>query len=467
MRKNTARSAWLEQHLPTVVLMMLVLYVVVMFIFDPQTVHKDTASYLDMSSWRDGLFPVYCALFTWLFPAAWALRAAMFVQALLVVGAFWLLLMYLRKTFRLGTGFCIGATVFFMAAMILLSWAAAFDPFCPLWLETEGLGFVLTFLLCRFLLEAVLEVKYRPLIPAAVCTLLFTLLRGQGLYTLVLLFLSAAYVAIRKREKPLVYAGFVGGIVLIVVASSLLSRVYHWFGNGVFEGTAFGKVTVAAKMVYFSDPEDADLFDDPVVKQLYIDTQKIMTEQNNRLSATEGQLFIYRHMAYQFGYDDILWRTMRPLVREMLPEGTDENTVYREMDKLAGEMILPLLKAHPDRYLKITFWSAILGVIRADTLFRFNGSKLRMMACGISSAIPYLVGLWITVRALMRDKHSKAAWCMIFCTVMLLGNMAIPVLIHFPINRYTMYTTIPFLIAVAILVHEEILLRRGQKAAEQ
>lgn len=460
MRQSAARRDWMEKHLPAIVLAILVLYVIVMFIFDPQTVHKDTASYLDMSSWRDALFPLYCALFTWLLPASWALRAAMFVQGLLVVGSFWLLLMYLQKTFRLGVRFCLGATAFFMVAMIFLSWAAAADPFCPFWLETEGLGFMLSFLLARYLLQAVLEETYRPLLPAAVFTLMFALLRGQGLYTLVLLFLSGAYVAIRKRAKPLVYAGLAGLVALIVVSSSLINRVYHWFGNGVFAGTAFGKVTVAAKMVYFSDPEDAELFDDPVVKQLFLDTHKAMEEQQLRMSDTDGNLFIYRHIHYSFSYDDILWRTMRPLVREMLPAGTDENTVYRELDALAGEMIFPLLKAHPDRYLEITLWSAIMGVIRADTFFRFNGGKLRMLLCGLTSAIPYLVGLWLTVRAFRRDKNSRAAWCMVFCTVMLLGNMAIPVLIHFPLNRYTMYTTIQFFLAIAILANEELALKK-------
>jgi len=460
MQQTTSRREWVERHLPLLLFLLLAVCVVVMFLFDPQTVHKDTASYLDMSSWRDPLFPLYCALFRALLPEGIALRAAMFVQGMLVVSAFWLLLIYLRRVFDLGTAFCFGACAFFMAAMIALSRMAAEDPFCPFWLETEGLGFLLTFLLARFLLEAVLELRWKPLLPAAICTLLFCLLRGQGLYTLVLLFLSGAYVAIRTRAKAIVYAALAGLVALIVTASSLTSRVYHYFANGVFEGTAFGKVTVAAKLVYVSEPEDAELFDDPVVKQLFLDTHRAMEEQQLRMSDMDGALFIYRHIHYSYSYDDILWRTMRPLVREMMPAGTDENTVYRELDRLAGEMIFPLLKAHPDRYLEISLWSAFMGVVRADTFFRFNGTKLRMVLCLLTSAIPYLAGLWLTIRAFRRDKYSRAAWCMVFFTIMLLGNMAIPVLIHFPINRYTMYTTIPFFLGIAILLHEEHMLRR-------
>lgn len=466
MQKIESRKAWIEKHLPQITLSLLAVYVIVMFIFDPQTVHKDTASYLDMSSWRDALFPLYCALFRLILPESIALRVAMFVQGMLAVLAFWSLLMYLRRTFRLGAVFCLGATAFFMVAMILLSWMAAVDPFCPFWLETEGLGFVLSFLICRYLLEAVLELKWKPLLPAAICTLLFTLLRGQGLYTLVLLFLSGAYVAVRKHAKLIVYVGLAGLIAAIVAVSSLINHVYHYFGNGVFAGTAFGKVTVAAKMVYFSDPEDAELFDNPEVKQLFLDTHKAMEEQNLRMSDMEGTLFIYRHIHYSYSYDDILWRTMRPLVREMLPAGTDENTVYRHLNALAGEMILPLLKAHPDRYLEITLWSAFMGLIRADTFFRFNGTKLRMVLCALTAAIPYLAGLWLTVRAFCRDRHSRAALCMVFCTIMLLGNMAIPVLIHFPLNRYTMYTTIQFFLGIALLVREERIAHRSKQLAE-
>lgn len=433
----------------------------------------DSPSYINGVLSRDGLYPAFLALLRGVFGEGEAyLQIAVYLQDVFLALAIWSLCLYLKRAFRLPHWLawgCVGLCILGVFVISVVSMKRLVMTHC---IMTEGLAVPLVLFAVRFLLDALLALRFRPLWWSLCFVFPAPLLRGQLWFLLVLWLLTALCVCIRRRARFGYYALLLGICLLLGLAGRSGGKLLHLALNGRYESTQFGKVTIAAKLLYLADPEDAALFaDEPELQAFFAGVvEQAAANGHNYRFADEG--FLGRMQHYADSYNDLLYYNIRPALDRQYG-GRDDLDALVAQGAAAGQLLGPLLRAHMDRYIGLTLDSVALGLIRSNAGIMLNNEQFPRVLesplvryAGIAwSALLYLAAALLTALAFRRDKGSRAGWMMVFCIVLILGNIAPNALAYNVISRYAILGTLPFYLALLMLGAE--LLGLSSKAAPE
>lgn len=411
---------------------------------------------------RDGLYPAFLALLRGLFSGGEVhLQVAVYLQDMFLALAIWQLCLYLKRAFHLRAWAAWGCVALSLAGVFALSLVSMKRLIMTHCIMTEGLAVPLVLFAARYLLEALLELRLRPLWWSLCFVFPALLLRGQLWFLLVLWLLTGLTVCIRKHVRVGYYALLLGLCLLLGLGGRTGGKLLHLALNGRYVSTQSSNMMLASKLLYLADEEDAALFaEEPEIQTLFIEVMELAAsgEYNYRF-ADSG--FFGRMQHYAFCFNDLLYYHVKPQLSRQYGSPSDPDVLIRQNDA-CGKLLRPLLDAHMGRYIRLTIDSAVLGLIRSNSAIVLNNERSSgildssfVRYAGIAwSALLYLGAVLLTVLAFRRDKASRAGWMMLFCIVLLLGNVAPNALAYNVISRYAILGTLPFYLALAMLGFE-------------
>lgn len=412
----------------------------------------DSPSNISMDITREVVYPLFLAMMRLIFGSQGYLIPTLILQNLLAGFGIWFFCIYLYNAFRLPKlltlaimGGCelvllfVGRTLFYVSAI-----------------QTEALAVPLFYLLMRYLLQSAVELRFRPLIPAAILTCIGVLLRAQFLMFVVLLALVAGYVAISNKTFRKAFIPILASVAVILSLTNILTMTYHYFVNGVFTTTPFINRHIATRMLYVADMEDADLFqNDPALQNVFILAEKEMFELNRNYSAVSDADILTQYEHLEANFDSVLFYSMQPvLVSELFPDffTSTDPAIWVKFDAKAGEFIRPLLADNAGKYLQTVKNSLVVGVVRCNSFYSLRLSRSINLCFVFFSIGMYAAAVSLAIYAI--KKHRASGICMATVLIMILGLVAVPALSLFPSTRYMFYAIGPFYAILAILAYE-------------
>lgn len=470
----------------------------------------DSTSYIQVR-WHEGVMPVYpifILLNRIVFSEAVYLWAVITEQAVLAAISVLLLEETVRKRFDLrpleGVLICIFAlypyTIEMPAAMMTQS------------ILTEGVAYSLFYLFLIILLKAVWEKSYVRFLGAFAMSLFLSALRSQlqilfAVCGVVFLYLICMRRKEKRRTKTVFRfaAGIVGAAIVSLAGIALVYMVAVGYQTAMHRGHAFylyrlrvqqpedyqiylrdkeKKNTVKqtdtaektdtseseakdklvnksfsssqyrtllfSRGMYEADYEDAELFSDPVLKNLYLSLYETVDAEKQRYAYAQNGLWMWKDIVGGIGRIGI---TCMKIPSEYYAEYAPEIISSEDFSPIrAGHMqtiALTLIKAHFGRFLYHTLM--LLPQAFISTVF-FQYAPLYLL-CHLITAFLYLSAIALMIWG-YREKRVKNDGAEMMALV--LGTNFVMViiisLVFFGQQRYLVYAFGPFYIAYYVLL---------------
>lgn len=471
----------------------------------------DSSSYMQLS-WHEGIMPVYqiFLLFNqWLFGDTFYLWAVIIEQALFAAVTIMLLEETIRKQFDIrpieGILICIPALYPYTIEMPMAVMTQA--------VLTEGISYSLFYLFLILLLKTVWRKKYGWFCGAFCMTLFLSTVRPQfqmlfGVCGVVFLYLvyMRGKGKTRKRKAGCLLLGIAGCLVVSLSGLILVSGIvkgyrsvmqhdhpFYQFGlrvqqpeeyqrlqeekqqqsetveeteiaEGLSEeerkealaGKRYGGnqyvTLIFSRGMYEADYEDAALFEDPVIRGLYLTLYETADAEKLRYVYAGDGLWMWKDIVGGIGKLGIV---CDPLPSEYYVQYAPEvfqSTQYSDL-RLSHLCIigLTLIRAHFGRFLYHTL--VMLPQAFISTVF-FQFAPLYMF-CHLITAFLYLLALALMIWGYRDVRARKEAAEMM---ALVLGTNVVTVvaisLVFFGQQRYLVYTFGPFYIALYLLLRQ-------------
>lgn len=292
-----------------------------------------------------------------------------------------------------------------------------------------------------------------------------TINRNQmALLYVIIAFLSVVQNCVRSKKKK--WAKCLGEMALIMISfllSMILTLGYFYVKWGYFEKSSENNFTFVTNLLYAADAQDAALFEDEEVREVFTQLYGVMDENGwTYRYAGEGAFARGDHMIAC--HDPIKSSIIRPFFREYVSElGMEPMSFESDRIKKAvtEEIKRVLLKEHFGDWLFHAFCTLPRGFVYSVMPVIFPGTYPAAAAAALVVWILFFVGL---IKLLLRRKSAGQNKILPTFAVSIAGfmamNAAVLCLVIFVLYRYLNYTQGLFWI-VFYLVFREIFRGRG------
>ena len=322
---------------------------------------------------------------------------------------------------------------------------------------TEGLTYPLSLIFFILVIKAVFKNSLKKLNYTLPLIFLMTLIRFQTVFTLVIYIIVYIYILLTNNiiKRSIIYLPIL--VLTLLFSSTLFEKSYNYFINDNFVSTPFGTTSFSIKVMYISEKKDSEYITNNISKQIFIETMekasaKGMLQETFKNDTIENNLIeMYKH--YENSYDILFYRIFDEKCREILKTNGPKYDILR--DKVASDIIHDLLPLHLDDYVRLTFTSGIIGLVRSNSMFFSYGFFAQNLLYFVS-VVAYILSFIFMLRAFKKQNKSKTGLMMVIAYLMILGNASPSILVHFPISRYTFLAMPMFYISLFTLVYFEI-----------
>lgn len=432
-----------------------------------ETMWPDSPGYINMSLSRNYGYPLVLALFRSIFGETNYLFAVSLFQIILLGYGAWSLSEYVVKSMEMPKVyeifFIIGMQSFILVMPVILSESAVSIAYAIL---TEGMTIPLYFLFIQYTLQALILKSLRPLWISGAIAFIGVGMRGQLLFMPIILLIVAVWLTVETKKMRKYWVGVLTAFILFFSFSNLCTYTYHYIKHGVFTDTPFMKVTLLTRVLYDSDLDDVNLFENEPELQLIYNRvmEKNIAEGWNYSSAGKG--FINQLNNFENSYDQILYNNLYDTIVEVNDiEMRGEQRMLLESDVVAGKMFWPLFIDNFAQFIKTSWNSFIAGMVRSVSIIipSLGTTLLQYIMIGWS-ALLYFASILLSILAIRRNTDSKGARFMVLMLLVTLGTVAIPALSLMTLSRYTIYNMAPFYVAGVCILYElflkELILKR-------
>ena len=414
-------------------------------------IRPDTQGYIDMNLYREPLYPLFLFVFRFLFPESIYLNVVIFVQALLVSYATCNCFFYLKKQLRI-TGFVelLVLGCLFMSTLVNGMLASGKSIYVNAILS-EGLAIPLWFLFWRYMIEFILESSNRSKWRAYALSILLMLTRSQMEIALVIWVVVIFAISFLNHEKNLAskYAKTVLQVILGFLLVAVLSRSYNLVVNGVFVDNIAGNDTKVTHVLYVANQEDADVFEDEDLKQLYSEIWDHMNA-GEALDDYSGKGMYNHALHMETNHDFIKYQCMDPLVRSYVLEKEGkyltEVELNTSMNKIFHTFISELLRIHLKEWIYGYLSLAFIGFVRTVAPHRLF----------LYAILIYIIYVMLLIYCVKRNRSKKVVSIAVFSLLCIAVNVAAVSLFIMCINRFMLYS-MPFFYISLLLMTREIL----------
>lgn len=421
----------------------------------------DSNSYINMTSAREPVYPLFLALFRMIFGEAYYLNAVVFVQNMMMAVAVWLLVMWLKNKFSFRWWAVAVMVVFHFAVALLCQFAAGRSSIYPNSILTEGITLSLWLFFVYFLLQALFSMKIKWVICALVLSAVMMDTRKQMAITYIVLFFTLALGWI-KRSGYWKKMGLTIGMILLSIGVAIAgTRMYNLVLRGEFAQNTRDMNLVLTTTLYVADVEDAALIEEEAVRVLFEETMEILDEKEcNYQYANPG----WRNLEAHYGahYDMItIDTTANGFINYAIERGFAPGLdAEQEADRMSGVIVKSLLLDNIGTYLKVYLASMGNGLI--------NTVAKRHALLDYYALLVYVLFIGLTVES-MRKKETRAAG-LVALTVLcgILVNVGVAAALIFCQTRYMIYNMALFYMALFLMGYENAkVLKKGKGKKEE
>lgn len=447
------QAGWLGKWLPLAVC--LVFYVGMCLIYGPQ-LGADSNGYIHMVSAREPVYPLFLKAFRTVFGETYYLYAVAFAQNLLMAFAVWYLTLYLKRKFAWKEWMTYAMIAMHFAVALLCQFAAGRASIYPNSILTEGLSLSLWLIFITFLLKALWEGRLRYAAIALLLAAVMMDLRKQMAVGYIVLFgtLLLGWIGQKKHFKRM--AAVAGMILCSILLALGGTRLYNYVMRGEFVQNTRDMNLVLTTSLYIADKEDAELIEDPVVRELFRQVIDILEEKEcNYRFADPG----WRNLEAHYGahYDKITIDTTGPMFIEYaMEQGFSEGLeAEREADRMSGVIVRSLLADNLGTYLKVYLASVGNGMINSV-------AKRSALLDGYALAA-YVIYSVLMAACLWKKETRDAGMFGLTVLISICVNVGVTAALIFCQTRYMIYNMALFYMAGILMLYEWGKKLRGNK----
>lgn len=383
------------------------------------------------------LYPLFIYLLKLMVGEGLYLDAAAVVQILFLVFAIIYVVAVMSEQFSLSAW---ESAVVWFFAMIPFGILLPEDPIGHT-IMTESITFPLTYLFTAVMCRAVLKKENKFFAQALGLAMVSALVRSQMLFLFAVIGLAYFYVewkvlGVGKRFFCRLLCCF-AVIILAMKSTSWMTDIYERVFFGA-ENVAYSDQTMVQHMLYLSDAEDEQLFEDEDIREIF---RRCYAEMEVRQTVHAYQptgLTAWREIVRDCGENSYL---LTEVIDEYMGEKGLLAEGYLEKEKqvaeISHELAYPLLKVHWMDKLREAFTLMPSGFVSTVLFHKESLYGLIHLLTGIFYVFAIVAGI-ICYR---RDrKNQKAAEYMCLVLTMSVVNVVSCNLIHFGLQRYLAYT---------------------------
>lgn len=239
----------------------------------------DSGGYIRMISAREPVYPLFLALNRKIFGEGIYLWIVVIIQNLLMTFAVWKSAVFLKKQFELKEYAVYAMIAMHVGVAALCQFAAGRSSIYPNSILTEGLTTSLWIVFMVLLWKAMLSKNLKDVILPVLLVALMMDTRKQMAVGYITLFGTLFFGYIKQKKYFLRLLAVIGMIIVSVLLAICGTRLYNLALRGEFAQNTRDMNLVLTTSLYVADKEDADLIEEPVVRELFIKTMDILDEK--------------------------------------------------------------------------------------------------------------------------------------------------------------------------------------------
>lgn len=416
----------------------------------------DSYNYIECNFGREPLYPIFLLIFRTIFGEGNYLQAVWIAQSVLAVCAVVYCSLWMKRRFRLKNG--VGYVVFFL--LLLPYWfVTIWHVPLGLWTNrilTEGLTFSLYNLFVIFTIQTIYDRKLYDFGKVCLLSVVLAALRSQMLVCFVICLGVMAWLLIAER-KASGFKRICAVCAAVVLAAGGMycgvKAVYKYQITDSSEEAETLGLALLSNLLYSSDKEDADCYEDPELRMIFEHLYELAEERELNYKYATGTIFTGSHMydAHDLIKYDVINKVYYSYV---LKEGIYQNRVGNwNLEELIKGLERPLLRKNWHKLIKNTMREWPKGYMRSiftasAGLFPFNA---------VLCAFLYLSGLYLSIRCIVKKRDWRLAVPMLIVMAFIVMSVTGVALTIYVSMRYLSYNLGMFYIAYMILLlqHEK------------
>lgn len=429
-------------------------YLILFFVYGVQLC-ADSNSYINMTSAREPVYPLFLFVLRCVFGDRRYLTVVVLLQNLLMAFAVWYLTTYLEKQFAWKNWLTYVMIAMHFCVALLCQFAAGRASIYPNSILTEGITLSLWLIFITFLLKALWEKRMKSLVAALVLAAIMMDTRKQMAIAYIVLFGTLLFGWIGQKGYWKRMAVTVGMILCSILLAVGGTRLYNYVLRGEFAQNTRDMNLVLTTSLYVADREDAELIEEPVVRELFLSVYDILLEKEcNYRFAGSGWRQLELHYAEH--YDQITIDTTGPLFIQYAEEHGFEKGLpaEQEADRMSGVIVRSLLLDNLGTYFKVYMASFANGLI--------NSVAKRNALLDWYALLAYLGYVFLMIMALLQKETRKAGWFGLTVLIAIAVNAGVAAALIFCQTRYMIYNMALFYMAGILMLYE--LIKKKRKA---
>ena len=380
----------------------------------------DSSSYIAGSPVRSPIYPLILKAYNWIFEGNY--RTLVFLQLLFGYMSIHKLSGVFRETFQVSdlVTVIVFATLtlpyFYYSGQFVLSESVTYPIF-------------LIFLSC--FLQGFFDKGERNLIMSLILAGVLVMARNQFMFLYIFLGVVILYLYIMERQVKKT-AMLMVALVSVFVSANLLERTYHYFNSASFSNVPFTGVVLIPNYLYLSKSSDDQIFEDKAERSFFQDIRKKIVDKGYIYEKKPSGVFMAQHL--ELVYDKIFYEVMGKHITKHLGDDPFKT------DKILTSMSLKLIFHNFTDFIKLFLSKVIRGL------------------GGYWFTILSLAGMLICLPKIFDSNNRLSiAYGALFGLTLL--NLMLIGVVHYPLMRYTVYTQLPFICFLIILI-EQVMVRK-------
>lgn len=403
------------------------------------------------------VYPLFLQLCRVIFGDNIYLEAAAAIQGLLALACSLIFVRFLQKRFDIGILSCI-----LLFLLSLMPYAIEIPGHVISHeLMTEGLAYPLFYIFILLLMIGIFDRKMKYVFAGFGQALILALIRPQMQFLFAVAAVVFGYVGIcrlwgqkgaGRRAAVSVFYIFAAA-ALVVTGLKMTYVIDGWYENTFFggHGQDSSNYTVQCRVLYASDKEDGNLFEDPVMRRIYEETYEEMEASGCTYHTMRNDLWRWKDIVGCSGYISRIVQGKVELYLRNEREMTEDIEVEQTKNYICGEMTDVLLRDNWARYLAHSLMLMPSGFV-ASVLFQREGLYT---LCHIATLLLYVLALGAVAFFYINPKlDSKKAELMLLISGTAIVNVVASNLILFGLQRYMVYTYGLFYMGMYLLLLE-------------
>lgn len=451
MMKSSEKKEWKKERFHAILLTVFALLFFFGIGHNGYILEPDSYNYIECNFGREPLYPIFLLIFRMIFGKEIYLQAVWIAQSVFAVYSVVYCTLWLKRRFCMRAG--AGYFVFFL--LLLPYWFVTiwYTPF-GLWTNrilTEGLTFSLYELFFIAAIKTVYDRKTLDFGRLCLLSVILSTLRSQMLVCFVICLGVMAWLFIAERKASGFKRICAVCVVLALAALGLycgIKVVYKYQIIDSSEDAETLELALLSNLLYSSDKEDADCYEDPELRMIYEDLYSLIEERELNYKYAGGMLHVGSHMCD--AHDEIKYGVINEVYyRYVYKEGAyQDRESNRNLEEFVKGLERPLLRKNWHKLIKNAMCEWPRGYMRSiftasAALFPFN-----LVLC----AFLYLSGLYLCIRCIVKRRDWRLAVPMLIVMAFIVMSVTGVALTIFVSIRYVSYNLGMFYIAYMLLL---------------